>query len=87
MRVFNFLNQYQKKRFQKALRKSSCPNFRERVLILLLVNDGKSYAEIADLLGCSHRNVMYWATHDDPDTLEHLFNRPYMQSTASTFAN
>jgi len=72
MPVLNFLNQYQKKRLQKALRDSSCPHFRERVLILLLLNDGKTYQEIAEFIGCSHRTVAYWAAHGDPDSLESL---------------
>jgi len=74
MPVLNLLNQYQKKRFQKALRKNSSPDLRERVLIFLLIDDGKTYAEIADFLGCSHRTVLYWATHDNPDSLESLLN-------------
>lgn len=39
----NFLNHQQKEQLQKALRESDCPHFRERVLMLLLQNDGKTY--------------------------------------------
>ncbi len=36
------------------------------------MNDGKTYAEITDFLGCSYRSVAYWCCHGDPDNLESL---------------
>lgn len=68
----NFLTPTQKKRLQKAIRQSNCPRFREHALILLLQNDGKTYEEIADFLGCSYRTVAYWCVHGDPDNLDSL---------------
>lgn len=46
-----------------------------RVLMLLLMNDGKTYEEIAAFLGCSRRTVVYWCVHGDPDKLESLQDR------------
>lgn len=40
--------------------------------MLLLRNDGKTYQEISDFLGCSYRTVAYWCVHGDPDDLETL---------------
>jgi transposase len=71
----NFLTPTQKKRLQKAIRQSECPRFREHALILLLQNDGKTYEEIADFLGCSYRTVAYWCVHGDPDNLDSLRDR------------
>ncbi|MEB3827598.1 IS630 family transposase [Phormidium sp. CCY1219] len=71
----NFLTPTQKKRLQKAIRQSECPRFREHALILLLQNDGKTYEEIADFLGCSYRTVAYWCVHGDPDNLDSLKDR------------
>lgn len=54
----------------QALRKSKCSIVRERVLILLLMNDGKTYQEITDFIGCSYQTVAYWAVYGDPNNLD-----------------
>ncbi|HEY9810324.1 MAG TPA: helix-turn-helix domain-containing protein [Halomicronema sp.] len=72
MPVKNFLTEEQRKQLQKAVRKSDCPRLREHALILLLQNDGKTYEEIADFIGCSYRTVAYWCVHGDPDDLDSL---------------
>lgn len=68
----NFLNSKQKKALQKALKSDSCPYFREHVLILLLLNDGKTHKEVAELIGCGVRTVDYWFVHGDPNNLDSL---------------
>ena len=40
--------------------------------MLLLMNDGKTYREISDFIGCSERTVVYWCVQGDPDNLESL---------------
>lgn len=45
---------------------------REHALILLLQNDGKTYEEIADFIGCGYRTVAYWCVHGDPNNLDSL---------------
>ncbi len=72
MQIKYLLNSRQKKELTKALRKSDCPHFRERILMLLLRNEGMTYQEISDFLGCSYRSVAYWCVHGDPDNLESL---------------
>lgn len=67
MPVKNFLSQEQKQCLQQAVRESERSLFRERALMLLLMNDGKTYEKIADFLGCSRRTVAYWCVHGDPD--------------------
>jgi Transposase and inactivated derivatives len=67
-----FLTSQQLKKLQTALRKSESPQFRERILMLLLMNDGKTYREISDFIGCSERTVVYWCVQGDPDNLESL---------------
>lgn len=62
----------QKENLHKALRESDCSHFRERVLMLLLLNDGKTYQEISDFLGCAYRSVANWCVHGDPANLETL---------------
>src|SRR4028118_1234176 len=76
MSAKNFLKPRQKEQLQKALRESNSPDFTERVLILLLKNDGKTYPEITDFLGCSYQTVAYWCLHGDPSNLESLRNQP-----------
>jgi len=36
------------------------------------MNDGKTYQEISDFLGCSYRTVAYWCAQGNPDDLETL---------------
>lgn len=72
MPMKRFLSQEQQKGLQKALRENDCPYFQQRVMILLLRNDGKTYQQIADLLGCSYRTVVYWCVHGEPDNLDTL---------------
>ena len=71
----NFLTPEQVKKLQQALRESSWPHVRERILMILLQNDGKTQQEIAKFLGCSPRTVAYWCMHGDPDKLESLHNK------------
>ena len=67
-----FLNFEQKERLQTVVRCDDCPRLREHALILLLQNDGKTYAEIADFIGCGYRTVAYWCVHGDPNNLDTL---------------
>ena len=62
-----FLNQEQKKQLQTVVRSNNGLRLREHALILLLQNDGKTYQEIVDFIGCSYRTVAYWCVHGDPD--------------------
>jgi len=73
--VKNFLTTEQVTQLQEALKKSDQPHVRERILIILLHNDGKPQHEIAKFLGCSARTVAYWCMHGDPDNLETLHNK------------
>lgn len=76
----SFLRSEQVDKLQKALRESELPHVRERILILLLQNDGKTQRGIADFLGCSPRTVAYWCMHGDPDRLESLQNQRNQES-------
>jgi hypothetical protein len=52
MLTLNFLDQKTKKELQKALKTEEHAVTRERILIMLLRNEGKTYDEISGLLGC-----------------------------------
>ena len=67
-----FLNQEQKKRLQTVVREGDCLRLREHALILLLQNDGKTYQEITEFIGCSYSTVAYWCVHGDPENLDSL---------------
>jgi transposase len=67
-----FLSVEQKQQLQNLLKQSDCCEIRERVLILLLMNEGRTQTEIAELIGCSQRTVAYWCVHGDPDKIESL---------------
>lgn len=66
----NHLNPEQRERLLKMVRENENPLVRERVLIILLMNDGKTYQEIAKFLEISYPKVAYWAVHGDPDKRE-----------------
>jgi transposase len=68
----NHLTLEQVENLQKALKKEENGDIRERILMLLLLNDGKTQAQIAAFLGCSINKVSYWCIHGDPDKLESL---------------
>lgn len=68
----NHLTTEKVEKLQKALKEEENGDIRERILILLLLNDGKTQAKIADFLGCSLNKVSYWCVHGDPDNLESL---------------
>lgn len=70
MPIKNYLTSEQRTNLQGHLKKHEHPDVRERILIILLQNDGKTQQEIADFLGCSLRKVAYWCVHSDPDNLE-----------------
>ena len=72
MPVAKFLSVIQQQNLQNALRESDDPHQRQRVLMLLLRNDGKTYEEIMTFIGCSYRSVAHWCIHGNPDDLERL---------------
>ncbi len=71
----NFLTPSQVTQLQQSLKESELPHARERILIILLQNDGRTQQEIANFLGCSPRTVAYWCMNGDPDNLETLLNK------------
>lgn len=80
MPVKSFLTTEQVTKLQTALKESELPHVRERILILLLQNDGKTQQEIAQFLGCSQRTVAYWCMHGEPNKLESLHNKREQES-------
>jgi ATP/maltotriose-dependent transcriptional regulator MalT len=66
----NHLSQNQKQRLIKIVKESDDNYVREKVLILLLINDGKTYQEISEFMEIAYTTVAYWAVHGDPDNLE-----------------
>ncbi|RCJ15123.1 transposase [Nostoc sp. ATCC 53789] len=66
----NHLSKEQKERLLKTLKEHENPYVREKILILLLMNDGKTYQEISKFLDIAYPTVAYWAVHGDPDNLE-----------------
>lgn len=72
MPIKTYLTPEEKQTLQQELKLNDHPDIRERVLILLLRNDGRTQQEIADFLGCSLRKVAYWCAHGDPSNLDSL---------------
>ena len=55
----NHLSQNQKQRLVKLLKESDDNYVREKVLILLLINDGKTYREISEFMEIAYTTVAY----------------------------
>jgi transposase len=72
MPVAPFLNPNQKENLQTVLRESADPYQRQRALMLLLRNDGKTYEEISAFIGCSYRSVAHWCVQSNPNDMESL---------------
>ena len=72
MPIKNYLKSEQKINLQKALKEEENAEIRERILILLLLNDGKTQKEIADFLGCCLKKINYWCVQVAPENLESL---------------
>ena len=68
----NHLNAEQVKKLQQTLKQEENGEIRERILILLLLNDGKTQKEIAKFIGCSPNKICFWCVHGEPDNLESL---------------
>ena len=68
----NHLNSEQVKKLQQALKQEENGEIRERLLIFLLLNDGKTQKEIAKFIGCSPNKICFWCVHGEPDNLESL---------------
>ncbi|AFZ11559.1 transposase [Crinalium epipsammum PCC 9333] len=66
----NHLSQEQREQLLTILKEHENPYVREKVLILLLINDGKTYQEISEFLDLAYPTVAYWAVHGDPDNLD-----------------
>ena len=71
----NFLTPEQVIHLQQALKENELAHIRERILIILLQNNGKTHQEISRFLGCSRRTVAYWCMHGDPENFESLHNK------------
>ena len=68
----NYLTSEQKEKLQNALKREENGDIRERILIFLLLNDGKTQQKIAEFIGCSKNKVCYWCVHGDPENLDSL---------------
>ena len=71
----NHLSQKQRERLLKTLKEHENPYVREKVFILLLLNDGKTYQEISAFLEIAYPTVAYWAVHGDPDNLDSFLDK------------
>jgi DNA-binding CsgD family transcriptional regulator len=56
MSAKNYLTPKQIEKLQQALKEEQKGNIRERILILLLLNNEKTQSKIAEFLGCSVNN-------------------------------
>jgi transposase len=68
----NFLSLEEKKKLQESFKEDERGEVRERILMFLLLNDGKTQREIAEFIGCSLKTVAYWCVHGDPNNLDSL---------------
>ncbi|MCP2731168.1 helix-turn-helix domain-containing protein [Limnofasciculus baicalensis] len=66
----NHLSQEQKERLIKLLKESESSYLREKVLIILLINDGKNYQKVSEFLDIAYTTVAYWSVHGAPDNIK-----------------
>ena len=68
----NHLNSEQVKKLQQALKQEENGEIRDSILILLLLNDGKTQKKIAKFIWCSPNKICFWCVQGEPDNLESL---------------
>jgi transposase len=66
----NFLSCETKESLQQALKEHEHPDIRQRALIFLLLNNGNTQAQTAELIGCYLRKVAYGSIHGEPENLD-----------------
>src|SRR4028118_530905 len=66
----NFLSSETKESLQQALKEHEHPDIRPRALIFLLLNNGNTQAQTAELIGCSLKKVAYGSIHGTPENLD-----------------
>jgi len=71
----NHLSSNQKQKLIKLLNESEDNYVREKILILLLINNGKTYREISEFREIAYTTVAYWSVHGDPDNLESFLDK------------
>ncbi len=54
------LTPFQRKHLEKSLETDLRPEYRRRIEIMLLADEGHSQTQICDRLGCSHETARYW---------------------------
>ena len=57
-----YLTPFQRKLLQKSLQDDLPEQYRQRIEIMLLADEGKSQAQICQALGCSQGTARYWIT-------------------------
>ena len=57
-----YLSEFQRRILQKNLEETQIEPYRQRILIMLLADEGKSQKEIAQSLNCSAATVRHWTT-------------------------
>ncbi len=71
----NHLSQNQKQRIIKILKESDDNYMREKVFILLLINDGKTYREISEFMEIAYTTVASWSVHGAQDNLDSFLDK------------
>jgi transposase len=56
------LTEFQRKHLQKSLESDLRPEYRRRIAIMLMADEGYSQTQICDRVGCSHETARYWIT-------------------------
>ncbi len=59
--ISNFLTPFQKKVLLKNIQANLQPEYRRRIKIMLLTDQGKSPTQICKILGCSYHMARYWS--------------------------
>ena len=57
-----YLSEFQRKILQQHLEETQIESYRQRILIMLLADEGKTQKEIAQNLNCSAATVRHWTT-------------------------
>ena len=79
--AFRYLTSFQRKLLQKSLQQNLSDKQRQRILIMLLADEGKTQAQICQELGCCQATARHWITMARTNQAHHWRSNPIGRPT------
>jgi transposase len=74
--IQRILTPLQRDRLQESLQDTLRPEYRRRIEIMLMADNGQTQTQICEILGCSHETARYWVMTAQAGKALHWSDRP-----------